>query len=507
MRKKIVLFYPDVLPPGALYYDTTNLLSVLCASRMLDREKYEIVIVTRRIYGGEYLDIILQSCNNAVCFGVSAMIGYQIIDGLNASKEVKRKFPNLPIIWGGWFASAQPELTLENPYIDILVIGQGELALKETVNAIDNNRPLNGIRGILFKDSTGKIIKNDLRLPEDINSFNVIPYDLVDPKSLTYLTDAGKTIDYITSFGCPHRCSFCVDPLVNKRKWIGLDPERVINEISVLKEQYGIHAVCLIDTNFFVDKKRVRKICELYIKKNLDVSWLNLCGRISHLVKFEDDLWPLLERINIKRILIGLESGSQEFLDLIQKDNKIEDVVTVIKKCDSYNIKLYLSFMIGLPSVDIDKEFDGVMNLISKILEITDKNVFALFIYMPFAGTQLYPLAIEHGFVPPEDLEGWGCFDQNKKLTPWVPGKYVKLTKMLQFFFKYILVDDLVYSTPSKTLRGFYKILYKVFNPIVKWRIKNHYWRLPIDYYFLFVVIEFFGKKIQRILDKIPTKI
>ena len=66
-------------------------------------------------------------CEDALCFAVSSMTCYQIRDGMNISAAVKERYPDMPIIWGGYHPSTQPEQTLQDPNIDIVVIGQGEL--------------------------------------------------------------------------------------------------------------------------------------------------------------------------------------------------------------------------------------------------------------------------------------------------------------------------------------------------------------------------------------------
>ena len=105
-KKKIVIFYPDSLPKGKLYVENMTPVSALCAVRLLDRERFDIKIITRFIDGDDYLNKIINHCNDALLLGVSCFVGYQILEGLRISKAVKKRFPHIPIVWGGWFPSS-----------------------------------------------------------------------------------------------------------------------------------------------------------------------------------------------------------------------------------------------------------------------------------------------------------------------------------------------------------------------------------------------------------------
>ena len=504
MKKKVVLFYPDPLPKGSLYVENMTPASALCAVRLLDRDKYDIKIIARYIDGDDFVDQILAHCEDAILFGVSAMIGYQITQGLEVSKQVKRRHKELPIVWGGWFPSSDPEMTMENEFIDMVVMQQGEQTVVEIVEALEKRTPLDTIKGLCFKDKDEKIIKNEPRPFIDLNELPPIPYDLVDT-DLVYNMDGYKTIDYMTSYGCPHRCTFCCEPAVNKRKWLGLSPERMVADLKEMQSKFGIEAVTLLDTNTFVDKNRMRKFCELYIKEGLNTKFTMTCGKISHLIKFDDELWELLVKAGITRIQIGAEAGSQEYLNLLKKDNKVEDTLKVVYKAAEHNVKLFISTMIGLPSADMKVELDDILTLINDVLEINDENKFSMYLYTPLPATSLMQVAEEQGFEPPKTLEEWGSYDFNKKFVPWIDAYYVKLLEKMQFYFKYVLVTDLIYSTPSPVIRKLYQLIYSIFNPIARYRFRKKFFGFPVDYYFLKISVSL-GMRLQALIDQIVSQ-
>jgi len=503
-KKKVIIFYPDSLPKGRLYIENMTPVSALCAVRSLDRSRYDLKVITRFINGDDYLDQILEHCRDAIVFGVSSFIGYQIKEGIRVSKEVKRRYPELPIIWGGWFPSSAPELTLNNNFVDMVAIGQGEHTMAELIDSLEKRVALEGIAGLWFKNERGEIIRNKSRPFIDLNELPPIPYDLLEGANLVYNMDGFRTIDYMTSYGCPHRCTFCCEPAVNKRRWSGLSPQRIIEDLEYLQEKFNVEAVTLLDTNTFTDAKRIREFCNLYIKKGLKIRFTMTCGKISHLIKFDDELWELIGKANMSRIQVGLESGTQEYLALLQKDNKVEDVLAVLRKAHQFNVTLFVSTMIGIPTADIETELNSNLDLINQILEISDKNKFSMYLYTPLPATTLLPLSEKEGFVPPKTLEEWGEYDFSKKSVPWITPYYIKLLYKLQFYFKYILVKDLIYATPSPILRTIYRAVYAIFNPIAKLRFKNNFFSLPVDYYFLKFCVNI-GQRMQVFIDRVTA--
>jgi radical SAM superfamily enzyme YgiQ (UPF0313 family) len=500
-RNKVIVFYPDSVPKGRLYVENMTPVSALCAVRLLDRKRYDIHIITRFFTGEDYVEEILEHCQNALLFGVSAFIGYQILEGLRVSKAVKEKFPDLPVVWGGWFPSSDPEMTIKHPAVDVVVRKQGEITLAELANAYDKGLALEGIRGISHKDGQDRIIHNEDRPFTDINEFPRIPYDLLKGANLVYNMDGYKTIDYMSSYGCPHRCAFCCEPAVNNGRWSGLSPQRMVADLEYLQKAFGVEAVTLLDTNTFTSARRIREFCKLYLQKGLTVKFTMTCGKISHLMKFDDELWRLIKQANMNRIQIGLESGKQEYLKLLHKDHRLEDVFTILDRAKAHGISLFISTMIGIPTASIDEEFSAAMDLVNRILEISDQNKYAMFLYTPLPATALLPLAVKEGFVAPRTLEEWGSFDYNDPATPWVGPSYPGIVKQIQFYFKYFLVKDLIYQTPSPKLRFGYRFLYAFANPLARWRFRKRCFSFPIDYYLLSMIVNT-GKHIQALADR-----
>ena len=306
---------------------------------------------------------------NALCIGISAITGYQIKDGLRIAKLVKEKFPGIPVIWGGWHPSILPLQTIKNPYVDIVVRGQGAKPLRDIANALAGNKPLDDIKGIIFKKN-GEIKENPDKEFEEIDDLYPLPFELINIKKyITKTKISSRTINYVTSEGCPFHCGFCAALSVNKKRWAGAKPESILNDMEKLVKGHNINAFIINDNNFFINEERVIKICKGILEKKLNILWGRVNGRTDILSNLKPSTWELLEKSGLENVLVGAESSIQENLDIIQKGTTVEQTFKVAELCKKHSIKIQFSFFIGLPgsAIPVKDEFNSIINTIIKL--------------------------------------------------------------------------------------------------------------------------------------------
>ena len=200
------------------------------------------------------------------------MIGRQVQYGLAFAKVVKIINPEVPIIWGGAMPSSIPEIALQNELVDIIVRGQGEITFKEIVYRIENKHISLDIPGISYKEN-GQI-KHIGKAPFfDKNTFPNYLFDLINP--LEYIRDTSlnsRTINYISSQGCPYNCGFCCERGIYKGQWTALEVERMIQDIRYLIDRYQINGIKFQDADFAVNVKRVKRFCLTVLKEKIKIS-------------------------------------------------------------------------------------------------------------------------------------------------------------------------------------------------------------------------------------------
>lgn len=474
--KTVVLIFPKI-ESFKLEKAESNFaipLSLLAIASKLVK-KYKVEIIDARVEE-DYLILINKAIRkNPVCIGISCMTGNQIINAMKIAREIKNKSPTIPIVWGGWHPSVVPEETLENELVDIIVTGQGEIPFYELVEALSKKKDLINIKGIYFKKK-GKVIKTEPTQLEDINKFPPMPYELLDIKKYQ---NRFKRINYISSHGCPHRCGFCANAAVLKRRWSGLDAKRVVNELEYLIKKYGFKNVMFDDDNFFVDINRVRNICLEILKRKLKFTWIALT-RAAYISNADGKFLHLIKQAGCERLLIGTETGSQQVLDYITKDTKITDIYSFIDKCKKYDIVGWHSIIVGFPNEPggvLEKTFE----LIKYIKLANRKNEVMVFYYTPFPGTALFNDCIKLGFNPPSSLEGWSKYNISNITMPWITNNYRRRVSNFLYYVNLAYPDS---ELERRITNSHYKKLAYIFmKAISQGRLKLDFYSLPIEIY------------------------
>jgi len=507
-KKKVLLYFSSPLPYERNWSGVP--LALLAISRILDKEKYKVHIYARHLQE-KYIEDLLANGDDAICLGISAMTGFQIQDGLKISKLFKKKYPHVPIIWGGWHPSILPVETVKNPFVDMVIRGPGDFTFPELVKSLHQKSSLKNILGLTYKIKN-KIVSNPDSPPIDLSKLPPLPYHLIDVEKCIQNTEYGqRTLPYISSYGCPHRCAFCVEEIVNKRRWRPVPAKIVLKEWQSLIKKYKIDSVAVYDSNYFVDEKRVTDICQGMIDKKIKLKWGNANGRAGQLSRYQDKTWKLMQKTGCAMILTGAESGSQSALNFISKDMNVEELITFTKKCHQHHIKILYSFLVGLPwSKDpkendsfVASEYKATLSLIDKLLKISNRNRYTYYIFLPYPGASLFKRAVSLGLKYPKSLNAWSnyllspenAFEETLK-QKWISHHDARLTAMLTQYIFGILDRDTYVMLYPRMKNAFSRLAFKFgyFSALllvkIRWRLK--FFEIPVDYW-LFTLVHHYG--------------
>ena len=415
MKKKVVLCNPKSNPgaevEGILPYN------ILLLSYLLLQDGYTVELIDRQLMNLTDSEII-EKCKNAVCVGISAMTGYQIRDGIKVTDLVKEIYPNMPLIWGGAHPSLLPAETLAYKNIDIVVIGQGTFVLQELVNCIYYKKGISEVRGIAYKLSDGKIITNQRRKFENIENFQGYPFEILE---IDYKTKKWSVIQYNSSEGCPWRCGFCANQIMYNRRWHGFNVEVIIRDIRKLIEFSGLRYIGFLDTNFFVDKNRTLNFARGLLKGDIGIQW-STSARSTQILSYSEDELRLLRDSGLINISVGMESGSDRLLNLMDKDVTAEQNLKCIDANARASIQTTGLFMIGLPTETLEER--NLTKDSVRSMSIRQFCNFVLSVYTPYPGGKLFDIAVDNGFIPPKSLQEWGDFTQDKAHVPWLDSDF-----------------------------------------------------------------------------------
>lgn len=475
----IVLFNPSPRSGKQVQRRVELPLSLLCPATPLDRQGYRIKIIdefANPFWKRELLESLTQK---PICFGVTCMTGPQILHAIEGCKLVKERYPDLPIIWGGIHASLLPEQTLKNPYVDIIVIGEGEDTFEEIVKALEAGAPLSCVPGICYKED-GKVRYTGVRSFVNLEDQPPLSYHLINMDHYRRRLFGVDHISFNSSRGCTFRCSFCWDPIMHKRKWRAMSPETVLDHLKRIIRDYDIKGFLFTDDHFFIDMERAYNILEGIIRAGLNISISKLQIRADTICRLDKEFLQLMVRAGVKRFSVGVESGSQRVLGLIKKDCSVEEVIEANRKLIPYPIVPVYLFMMGLPT-ETPEEFAQSIRLAVQLTDENPRAVKTFNIYTPYPGTELYALALQLGLKEPQRLEDWARF--NFRNIPdesmWVHPEIRRLIMGLDFPLMFLGKGHFV--NPYKKTNPFVVALSRLYYPIARYRVTHLDARFPME--------------------------
>ena len=410
--------------------------------------------------------------------GITSMPGPQLKQAIPISKKIRTLFPQIKIIWGGYFPSNQSKSVLNSGYVDFVVNGPGEKTFPALLDALENKKPHELIHNLIYKsgDQVIKSPKDELYEPDELPP---LPYEKLNQfypirhyLGKTYL--GTRTIAYHSSYGCPFKCSFCaVVPIYNAR-WKGRSAQVIYNDIKYLKENYGGNAIEFHDNNFFVSEKRTVEFARLIKKENM-VWWGE--GRIDTIDKYSDESISLMRESGCRMIFFGAETGNDEILKKMDKGGTqtADGIRSFAARMAKFDIIPEYSFVLGTPAdtpEEAMKQIDQDIAFIKEIKTINPRTEIIIYVYspVPTEGSDMYNKVLASGFHFPEKLEDWISpqwenFDLRKNpLTPWLTAEMINKIKDFETVLNgyYPTVSDVqLTGLKRKVLRTISSVRYK----------------------------------------------
>ncbi|MCI0705892.1 MAG: B12-binding domain-containing radical SAM protein [Ignavibacteriae bacterium] len=473
-------------------------LSLMYVGARLEN-KYPYEIVDQNIHKDALARLETMAARGDLKYlGITVMPGPQLFEAIPISKYLKNKFPNLNIIWGGYFATLHATTILQSGYVDFVVRGQGDQTFFELINYLEGNSksPLDSIHGLSFRKN-GNVVKNPPRTPADPNEMPLLPYHKVEGERYVGKSCLGtRTAAQYTSFGCPFLCGFCAIASVYRARWLAKTPDTMIHDIGEIQKRYRVNAVEFFDENFFTSEKRTHEFAEKVIHRN--ITWWGE-GRPDTVLDYSDETLQIMSRAGCKMIFFGAESASEEVLQQMNKGGTQtpDTVLKLAERLKRYNIIPEFSFVFGNPSEEVDKDFDRNMRFIRHVKQINPNAEIVLYMYAPvvFEESELFHIARHYGFQFPQTLDEWldpkwHDFDLRKTpVIPWLKPKHYERFKnferVLNGYFPTV-TDTRLTSTQRKILKL-----------ISSWRYKTQTLAFPLELRVLFRLFRYRQPEIE----------
>ncbi|MFA6358155.1 MAG: radical SAM protein [Candidatus Omnitrophota bacterium] len=339
----------------------------------------------------------------------------------DAAIGIKKVLPRTKIILGGLWYSAMPVPTLEEiPEVDFIVMGEEE-SFGDLIEAIDKNKPLSEVGGVTSRID-GKIVMGPHKpLMADLDKLPLPAYDLFPMHKYVGHTYWKPFVDMVTSRGCPSACTFCYewdqfDPRSPSDflKWRAKSPERVIEEMELLQNKYGVKVVVIQDDNFIVDAARVKKFCELKLQKKIETKWVSL-GRAIDWVNCESIL-PLMKEAGLFMGVFGIEVTTQSELKRIAKGTTIDQIKQTIAILRKNDIAIVADIMMGF-----DYDTEEIIKQRFEFTDLVDPDILWVGYVTPAPNSPMWRIALKKNWIDPKKVD----FSQWDFLHPVIPTDYL----------------------------------------------------------------------------------
>jgi anaerobic magnesium-protoporphyrin IX monomethyl ester cyclase len=310
------------------------------------------------------------------------------------------------VIGGPHVTFAQEETLLSSPWIDAVVIGEGERTMVELARAVAEDGDIRQVAGIAFAEG-GRVVRTSTRpLIEDIDQLPLPTRELLPMARYRAL---GTPCTVITSRGCPYSCIFCSGHRMFGPRVRFRSPGLVVDEIEKLQRDFGLGKINIVDDTFTLNHSHTRAVCEEILRRNLQMKW-SVFARVD---RISEDLAQLMNRAGCEWVLFGVESADEGILKAIKKGTTPEDVRRGVKVAAEAGINVFNSFILGLPGESWETARKSLAFGDELYQQYGAKYGFHML--SPLPGTEIYERAQDYGIRILS--RNWARYNANEPIT------------------------------------------------------------------------------------------
>lgn len=421
-RPLVILAYPKVDHEKDYTYFWMPFSLLTIAKPLIDDGQVDVAIFDgNQSKPDEWPRFLDEHLDRAVCIGISIMTGgQQIRHALSMAHEAKARGKCPPVVFGGPHVNVLGRQTATHELVDAVLAGPGQHSMPAFVEACRGKRSWTDVPGLLMRHG-GQFLEGPVNPPRT-GIMGQYPWHLINVPD--YIRDdptvATRTLNYVSSQGCVYKCQFCYE-LTYQRKYSAMGAASMVDDLAALHRAYSINGIKFYDADWFVNVHRAIDFCAELSARSLDLSWAASINPndVLRARRLKVDLLPTIATAGCRRLLMGIEAGSDRVLrEIARKEVTHNQALGVAKEIAAYGILGAYTFIIGFPG-ETDVEIEQTYQLIDEIRQLSPLPETRVHLFGPFPGTPLFEEAIRYGFEPPATLEEWADYDYYDSQTPW----------------------------------------------------------------------------------------
>ena len=341
----------------------------------------EIIHLGCDVSCAQALQQIIQKSPEVLAFSLTSRQWLRAKEIVNAL----RKQINIPTIAGGLHPTFSSESVLQEPGIDYVCLGEGELAFAAFLNHLQKGKTVSGLKNIRGKGEA----KPTLHPPFD-------PIDSLPFMARDLLNEQYGVVHMTTQRGCPFPCSYCAARMYNEmygNKEYGRrrSLENVFTELRYIRENGLLNYIIFLDDTFTINHKWVREFCKRY-KDEFRIPF-SLHARAETI---NEKMLHELAEAGCAHITFGVESGSPRLRrEVMKRTVSNERLIQSFQWSQQVGILTTANYILGTPTETRD-DLEQTLALHHQI----KPHDFGYFVFYPYPGTPLYQYCLDNGLLP-----------------------------------------------------------------------------------------------------------
>ena len=290
-----------------------------------------------------------------------------LLDDYRLMAILREALPETTLLISGPNVTAEPERSLRDSEIDIVILGEPE----EAMLLLAQGRPFSEVPNIAFLQD-GELQVTTRRPPPDWEQYPLPARDLLDLSKYTIpFSKRLPSTTLATTRGCVHRCVFCPTHIWNKGKVRARPVALVLEEIDELVQRYGMREIVFRDDTFTWDRERVIAICEGLLRRGYDLTWR--CFATVSTVDLE--LLQMMSSAGCTQVCFGFESGDEQVLRKTGKGTTVAQGHQAVSWSREAGLEVSGTFMVGLEGATPETIERSIQFAIDNDLDYVQVNV------------------------------------------------------------------------------------------------------------------------------------
>ena len=395
---KVTFVYPDIVPhvldwSGYFHYGIGSLSAILKASG----HATSLIHVSQPMLKSVFIEQLQSGSPDLIAFSSTSHMFPQV---RQFAQWLREDHIHVPTIYGGMHPTIAPEESLALNGIDMICRGEGEDAMAELCDLLEQGRDSTTIRNLWVK-SNGNVIRNPLRpVIEDLDQLPFADREIYDYPRL-YHERHGMAC-FMASRGCPFNCTYCCNQLKRSIYGTNAKPVRkrsvdnVLREIKqVVQAHPFIERIAFDDDILFLNKKWSREFAARY-KSEIGLPFM--CNARADVT--DEATVGLLRDAGCYYVKLGLENGSQDLrYNVLNRHMTNEQIATAFRLCKEAGMITHAYNIVGIPR-ETPRTMMDTVKMNAKIgVDITHVSIF-----QPYPGTKLHQVCRSEGLLDSETL-------------------------------------------------------------------------------------------------------